>query len=660
MWTGRRKATRGFLVASIAALAIPALAVGWLGWLLLQQDRELEQSRVAERLGGAADLAVSSVDQAISVVDGRVATLANAGPSVRIEAAAGSVASADGVFVVMSACGIWTSAPLPYYPQEPDFDDPAASHFAEADRLEFVRGDLAAALASFRRLTGWPDPIVRAGALARVGRVARKLHQPTVALDAYRALAALGSTEALGRPADLVAALERCAVLHDTGQHDRLVVEAGELDRRLLAGHWRLAYAQFAFYRRLVGEWIGADPPVVAGEMSRVPETLAAGVNTAAELDRQPVEPGAADHGRRVFDDDGRRGVIVWRRGPAGLAAFVATSGYASRTWFHDLRAIEDSQRVRLSLSDSAGRPWFGGEVGGDPVRRLPADTGLPFTLQVASRDPSHDAAPLSARRPLLLAVIMALGLIVLAGGYLSARGIGRELAAARLQSDFVAAVSHEFRTPVASVRQLSELLDEGRVPDDSRRTEYYALLKRESVRLQRLVENLLDFGRMESSATEYRMDAVDLTTLLRDLADGFADEVRLAGRRVDVEIAGPLPVVRADREALGRAVWNLLDNAAKYSPSDSPITLEAEALPGSIDIRVRDQGPGIPAAEQDRIFEKLVRGSHARTSGSKGTGLGLAMVKHIVHAHGGSTSVDSQPGAGTTFTIHLPPESAT
>jgi signal transduction histidine kinase len=150
-------------------------------------------------------------------------------------------------------------------------------------------------------------------------------------------------------------------------------------------------------------------------------------------------------------------------------------------------------------------------------------------------------------------------------------------------------------------------------------------------------------------------MAPLDPAALVRDVAAEFEAAVRGTPRHVDVVAPDALPAVVADREALGRALWNLLDNAAKYSAPDTPIAVEAAAHAGALVIRVRDQGPGIPADEQASIFDKFVRGSQAKESGAKGTGLGLAMVRHIVRAHRGDIRVESAPGAGATFTIHMP-----
>jgi signal transduction histidine kinase len=249
--------------------------------------------------------------------------------------------------------------------------------------------------------------------------------------------------------------------------------------------------------------------------------------------------------------------------------------------------------------------------------------------------------------------MFVALGLFIIAGGYVVARGLSKELEVARLQSDFVAAVSHEFRTPVAAVKQLTEVLDDGRVTDEPRRARYYKLLRREGDRLQRLVEGLLDFGKMESHATEYRFEELDAGDVVRGITDEFA-EGDGAPSRLSVAVESDL-AIRGDREAIGRALRNLIDNALKYSPSDSPITVEAAPSDGRVIIRVRDWGPGIAPAEHRRIFSKFVRGESAKATGAKGTGIGLAMVAHIMRAHRGEVRVESLPGEGATFSLVLP-----
>ncbi len=179
--------------------------------------------------------------------------------------------------------------------------------------------------------------------------------------------------------------------------------------------------------------------------------------------------------------------------------------------------------------------------------------------------------------------------------------------------------------------------------------------MQRESQRLHRLVEGLLDFKRMEVRGNEYRLEVVEPETLVRSVTDEFAQEVAAQGYRLDVDCDHPLPRVQVDVEAIGRAVWNLLDNAVKYSPHHKMVWIDIGLQGDDVAIRVRDRGLGIPRGEQQAIFKKFVRATNSRAAGARGSGLGLAMVDQIVSAHGGQVLVESLPGDGSTFTILLP-----
>jgi signal transduction histidine kinase len=650
----RRKRTRVWIGASVAALVVLCAALGWLSWTLVEQDREIAAARVQERLAGAADLAVAVVDRGLSTIDERLATIAEAADPVRATAASDLVTASheDTVVLLMTSRDVWASAPLLYYPVVPPPHDAAAAQFAEAERLEFGDGQMDA-LPLLRALERSPDRNVRAGALVRVARIARKLGNDQEALAAYQTLASIGDATALGRPADLVGAVGRGDVLAELGTTDALTRAAADLDEALMSGRWRLTRAQFQFYRTRVEGWQGETTrALVADDGAAARASLAAGADAAWQSAFGVEASGQAGRGRRTYTHNGRQSLLIWRSGTRGVAALVATAEAAATLWRGEMTAIEERHTVRITVSNDR-HTWMGSDSGDNALDRPARTTGLPLTIRVASVDPD-DGRRFAQERGTLIGIIAATGAIVLLGGYLSARGLAREAAALRLQSDFVSAVSHEFRTPVASVRQLSEMLDDRRVTDEARRSEYYGLLRREGIRLQRLVENLLDFGRMEAGAAEYRMEPIDLRPFLEELVGDFSEEVRLAGRRVELTIATPLPVIQADREALGRAVWNLLDNAAKYSPVETPVNVEAHTDGPRVTVRVHDDGPGIPPGEQERIFDRFVRGADARASGAKGTGLGLAMVRHIVSAHGGQVSVDSTPGHGSTFIIEL------
>jgi signal transduction histidine kinase len=278
---------------------------------------------------------------------------------------------------------------------------------------------------------------------------------------------------------------------------------------------------------------------------------------------------------------------------------------------------------------------------------------GYPWTLYAWTRSPVEPGA-LSGRRLMLFMMVATLA-FVWAALYFTARALRREADAARLQSDFVAAVSHEFRSPLTSVRQIAEMLEADRVPTDEKRRRYYRVLAGEAARLQRLVETLLDFGRMEAGAERYRVADVDAVALVRDVVADAAPRARESGKAIEIDGPEAALPVRADGSALSLALSNLIDNAIKYSPGEPTVWVRWHKDRDRAAISVVDRGVGIPRSEQQSIFAKFVRGRAAVDGNIKGTGVGLSIAKQIAAAHGGEIRLESEPGRGSTFTLLLP-----
>ena len=245
------------------------------------------------------------------------------------------------------------------------------------------------------------------------------------------------------------------------------------------------------------------------------------------------------------------------------------------------------------------------------------------------------------------------MAVLIVLTGYLIFRAASREFAAARLQSDFVAAVSHEFRTPLTSLRQFTDMLRDHKNLSDQRREVCYEAQARSAARLSRLVESLLDFGRMEGGARVYHLETIDANELVRRVVEEFSREASSSDFRFNLATRDAMEV-EADEEALGRALWNLLDNAVKYSGKGREIEVSVRRVGPEVRIAVRDQGLGIREQERAFIFRKFRRGEEAARLGIKGTGIGLTMVKHIMKAHHGSVEVQSELGKGSTFTLVL------
>jgi len=231
-----------------------------------------------------------------------------------------------------------------------------------------------------------------------------------------------------------------------------------------------------------------------------------------------------------------------------------------------------------------------------------------------------------------------------------------REMRLSAMKNEFVSNVSHELRTPLSSIRVFGEFMRRGRVTDQDKVREYGGYIETESRRLTQLINNILDFSRIESGRKVYTFEPEDLEEVLTGTLATFG--VRLRDSGIEVAYHGPeepLPEIEVDANAIDRAVANLLDNAVKYSDGGQKIEVGLEERDGEILISVTDEGIGIPRHEQKRIFERFHRVSTGLVHDVKGSGLGLSLVQHIVEAHGGHVTVDSEVGRGSTFTIHLP-----
>jgi signal transduction histidine kinase len=262
------------------------------------------------------------------------------------------------------------------------------------------------------------------------------------------------------------------------------------------------------------------------------------------------------------------------------------------------------------------------------------------------------------ARRSFLLnlSFVGLLALLVVAGLALALRTASRAIRLARMKADFVSNVSHELRTPLASIRVFGEFLRTGRFRDHETVHEFGAYIETESRRLTQLINNVLDFSRIESGRKVYEFAAVNAGEIVAEVCRAFAIRLRQEGFEIALENgATNLPPIEADAEALTQVLVNLLDNAIKYSGEARRIAIRLGQSNGCVTIAVSDRGIGIAAEEQAKIFEKFYRVGNTLVHDVKGSGLGLAIVKHIIEAHRGQVTVTSRLGAGSTFIIHLP-----
>lgn len=293
--------------------------------------------------------------------------------------------------------------------------------------------------------------------------------------------------------------------------------------------------------------------------------------------------------------------------------------------------------------------------IDGEPAVRLPvAASVLPGWEVIAFLD-VPEAQSSSGQFLFVGSVLVAILLVaILAGGSLLFWQARRSEAEAAQKTSFVANVSHEFKTPLTTIRLYSELLEQGRVANEAKRTEYLRTIGRETQRLSRLVGNALDFSRLEQGRKKFAHDAIDLRAELERLLDTHAPRFSEAGIRVARSLGtDPVPVT-GDRDAVEQILLNLLDNAAKHAAAGGEIAVALERRNERAFVRVMDRGPGVPAAHRERIFEKFHRVDDTLTAEKTGAGLGLSIARQLARGMGGDLRHESRDGGGSTFILEL------
>ena len=597
--------------AALAMTGVLVLAlVSTFAWRLRLQEKAIERETLRERLENAASLVARESERALQQA------FADERTSLVVEWDERGLRRTSGMPLV------WSTATAPRPP------DALESSFVAGEQLEFAERRPEQAILAYRSFLGNSDAAVRAGALLRIARCQRTLGRHADAVETYRQLAMMDEVRVAGAPAVLVGRREQLAILEAHGDSAEAARQRAGLETLLERGGLALDRPTFEFYAQ--------GFPAVA--------RWGVWAEAAEELVRRASESAS---GATLLTVAGRTLVAEWsrdgRRGSGRLTDVASVSGRVTRT----LATSSFGWKLTDSGQAIAGR----GGLRGTLLARKPGETGLPWTVEVTLQP---ERAPWGGG--LATTGLGVLGLAVLATLYLAYRAIRRELRVAGMQSEFVAAVSHEFRTPITALTHLTDLLDNAEPPAD-RRPLYYQALARETRRLREMVENLLDFGRIEAGRYRYKPEAVDPADLVRSVVEEFRFHSSAAGREFRCETAGDPVLLDLDREAIRRAVWNLLDNAVKYSADGTSVTIQVVSENGWTAISVADRGCGVARQDRTRIFQKFVRGTAGEAGAVKGTGIGLAMVQAIVRAHGGRIELESRVGEGSRFTILLPTE---
>lgn len=679
----------------LVAVLIPCLFLAYLGIRSIQQEERGQQELVLQNLRTFLSTAIERTEESVDrhlratfdTLYARTLLPATIHPP-SLHAFPQTSSLADQVFVFDGSLHL-------LYPRA--FRDPSRRDrlpgiaFSSAILEQLDRGEQQEAHGAFQPAADLFSQALRKSSatserlrlLVRLARCQAKMHDLPGARHTYLQAIAEDRNRFLGEelPYSLVAYEQLAAIEENMLQPDSAAAVFSRLYTSLIQRFDRFEQAQFEYHASWVqaelerlgarartgpGDKIGASGQMVEqvrleaaraivlrSALLSVVDSLLRGRTTSSDLQyRRTMIGGTTGYVGFRVDADARAQVrvvgLVFR--PAALTSLCATL-LQNTTVGPDLHLVLDrGQSVPLQ----AGRAGTTTRVVAAPFVRL-ADlmTGDKVAIVAINTDPVREIA---SRSMLLYYALIAtmIGILIL-GAFLLLRDLSREQELSRMKTEFISNLTHEIKTPIAAIRSLAGNVTQGWVTGAKKQRDYFHMIERESERLGHLVENTLDFSRVESGRKRYRMEVVPAQQLLDRVVERFLALTDGQHVILSPSFDADLPKITVDSQAMSQTILNLLDNAVKYSPGRKLVELIARAEQGHLVITVKDYGTGIEKSELVNIFEKFYRVEQPAGATVPGSGIGLTLVKEIVEAHGGRVDVESTPQRGSAFSLCIP-----
>ncbi|MFA5424108.1 MAG: HAMP domain-containing sensor histidine kinase [Phycisphaerae bacterium] len=541
---------------------------------------------------------------------------------------------------------------------------PESNVMVEAFRLE-IKGDFEKAIGEYEKVAETQSESVRYKALLSKARCLSKLDRTDEAIEITGKLCGLRDSEGMSTQtaAEILRARVFLAELYRQSDNEKLY----EHLEKYLGSNSEEVHLYFENAPAEVVVWQLEkliDIAKQAGLAQRLKDkidrkegTIEAYQNSIEVAEMFPnVQSLDGFPGKKVMAIEGSNGLYGLKLEVKGNTALAAISRDYLADFFADgVREIQDDiagvqvldnlGRVVAGDANLAGKPFYTTQAGG-----VFGD----FEAALYFRDDSvfEDAASRQAAIYIWTSVLVVV--LILASGAIATQAIGRQIRLNRLKNDFIATVTHELKTPLSSMRVLVDTLLEGNYEGEQTATEYLQLISRENERLSHLIDNFLTFSRMERNKQAFEIAAVSPVEIANSAVEALRTKFEKHNVNFTVEIAKPLPMISADRDAMVTVLVNLLDNAFKYTKDDKKIELRVFKNDGFVCFTVKDNGIGMTRRQISRAFERFYQADNSLSRRTEGAGLGLSIVKFIVDAHKGRISISSKPVSGCLFTVRI------
>lgn len=690
------------LLLLLISLGLPSLFLMFLAFRGIENDQALEEqkllshhSELADSLAAKVDREISSVEKRLQDLLGVIASSNKAGYMEQLKEFASSTL-VDEFFILNDNHLQFPLTDLLYEnTSKPSLQKRTRSGGAKLERLidqaeeaEFQLKNYDRAVVLYRSaLSATENNNIISDLLMRIARVSVRAGDFTQALENFRIVSEQYGQSQLpgGQPGGLAAQLELIELTLHMGDTVGSAEMTFKLYENLLVGTWTLNRSQFGLARTKIESnaailnklFTPADLNATRkiDELRLKADSLVFRTDFLLDL-RDLVSPVILDqrldflenknmNSHQVIEINDHQNLILIIGGSQRYDNNVIVVGtlldegaLLSDVISNIVNNLSLGEHHSLIITDEMNERLYGSPP--PEESRLTASRGFqgdfpPWSIELRQVDPRFFEQILSSRRSIYFYALIIVILALTLGVIMIARIMARELELARLKSDFVSTVSHEFRSPLTSIRQLSEMLHSGRVSSEERRNHYYGVILEQTERLTLMVSNILDLARIDERSFRLNCEYIRVEELLESI---IARTGQIAGDEklpVRLYVKDPLPVIHIDPEAITHVMNNLIDNALKYSGKSPEITVKVFHDENNLFISVKDNGIGISEDETDRIFERFYRSGDELTRKIKGSGLGLSLVKELVEAHGGNISVMSEVDRGSMFTVRLP-----
>ena len=578
----------------------------------------------------------------------------------------------------------------------PLLNDAQQKKLKSAEEYEFVQKDYKMAISFYNELfININDKNKQAQMLNHIARNSAKLKKYNQAIKIYSRIIDdyPESITSSNLPLVLIAQLQMIDCYQELEESENALKKSLHVYNEILENLWDLSESQFKTYASMVKETITnllsetssdfSDKEDYKNEFERLKNIYQDRIEQwqiindlkrecIPELYRILIQPEPyirrpLRHSKTINNNDFLISAVMIpdkeKRNSLGILGVKIKNDYIERALLNNIiENIQFGENTNLTISNLSGRILYGKRIPSNEFSKITTffeDNFPPWRIEISHIE-AEGIGIIDIHKSFYFWTILTLIIVLSFGVVLIVKTVAHEMDVLKIKSDFVSSVSHEFKTPLTSIKALTERLLEGKVKNPAKMKQYFSVISQDTDRLTRLVGNILSFSKIEEGKKEYDFDKTDITQWLDQTIEDFRKGSIQRGIKIHTQIPDNIPHFKIDRNALAQAINNLLDNAIKFSSNKNEVDIIVKRDENNLIIKVKDYGIGIPQAELDKIFEKFYQGRNAIRYSVRGTGLGLTLVKHIVEAHGGSISVESKVGQGSTFSLFLPIKSKT